>query len=539
MYRKNKIFIGHYVLSKKGDIMRFISKKVIIISLTLIFSLYEQTFADLNDGLVAYYPFKGNANDESGNGFNGLITGATLIADRFGNEDSAYFFDGIDDYIEIPDNENIDFFAGNFSICFWVKKLENSLDWDNCPGVQKWNNGSIPGTNEWSIGLCAGGSKNYPSFGFENNKADYRISSSEEIVVNYWYHLVGLRKDNQIMLYVNGKLKNSKDVGKISVNNFDSNLLIGKNTSLNIFTKAIFDDIRIYNRDLFEPEIRELYGLPNDSLICDINGDDKTGLEEAIHALKIATNFMYEPTEPHKAWTNDFGMTFVLIQPGTFVMGSPEGETGRGFDEVQYSVTLTQSYYFQTTEVTQGQWKAVMEINPSHFSSCGDNCPVENVSWEDAQVFIEKLNLHENTNLYHLPTEAQWEYAARAGSNTALANGNLVETDCNLDSNLNAMGWYCGNSDSKTHSVAQKIANAWGLYDMHGNVAEWCSDWAGVYPYISATDPRGPCSGSYRVIRGSAWNYYAQYCRSAGRYGVSPETSSKDIGLRLSRSLKP
>ncbi|KPA18066.1 serine/threonine protein kinase, partial [Candidatus Magnetomorum sp. HK-1] len=227
---------------------------------------------------------------------------------------------------------------------------------------------------------------------------------------------------------------------------------------------------------------------------------------------------------------------FVLIQPGTFVMGSPEGETGRSSDEVQHNVTLTQKYYLQTTEVTQGQWKAVMGSNPSYFSSCGDECPVEKVSWEDVQEFIEKLNLHENANRYKLPTEAQWEYAARSGSTTALANGNLVETNCSMDTNLNAMGWYCGNADNKTHQVAQKQANAWGLFDMHGNVWEWCSDWLGGYSDISVTDPGGASSGSTRVLRGGSWYDGAQYCRSANRSYSSPGTRSHSIGLRLSRT---
>jgi formylglycine-generating enzyme required for sulfatase activity len=251
------------------------------------------------------------------------------------------------------------------------------------------------------------------------------------------------------------------------------------------------------------------------------------------------TEPMCQTTEPQETWTNDFGMTFVLIQPGTFVMGSPEGETGRDSNEVQHNVTLTQKYYLQTTEVTQGQWKAVMGSNPSDFSGCGDDCPVEQVSWEDAQAFIEKLNLHENANRYSLPTEAQWEYAARAGSTTALANGNLVETGCSLDTNLNAMGWYCGNADGKTHPVAQKQPNAWGLYDMHGNVWEWCKDWYGSYPDISVTDPGGASSGSTRVGRGGGCYEYAQHCRSAERDSTSPGTRYDSIGLRLSRTLKP
>ena len=123
--------------------------------------------------------------------------------------------------------------------------------------------------------------------------------------------------------------------------------------------------------------------------------------------------------------------------------------------------------------------------------TCGDDCPVEKVSWKDAQEFIEKLNQHENENRYSLPTEAQWEYAARAGSTTALANGNLVKTVCGLDTKLSEMGWYCGNADSKTHPVAQKQPNAWGIYDMHGNVWEWCQDWKDSYPTTSVTDPGG------------------------------------------------
>jgi len=245
---------------------------------------------------------------------------------------------------------------------------------------------------------------------------------------------------------------------------------------------------------------------------------------------------------PTESWcqtlTNDYGMTFVLIQPGSFVMGSPENELGRSSREVQHGVTLSQAFYLQTTEVTQGQWKTVMGDNPSHFSGC-DDCPVEQVSWEDAQEFIEKLNLHENANRYRLPTEAQWEYAARSGSITALANGNLVETECNLDSNLNAMGWYCGNSDNKTHPVAQKEANSWGLYDMHGNVWEWCQDWSDSYPTNTVVDPMGPSSGTYKVVRGGGWHHGARTCRSANSYAYSPNYRYYLVGLRLSMIVNP
>jgi formylglycine-generating enzyme required for sulfatase activity len=226
-------------------------------------------------------------------------------------------------------------------------------------------------------------------------------------------------------------------------------------------------------------------------------------------------------------YVNSLGMTFNLILPGTYTMGSPEVESGHSGDEIQHQVTLTQPFYLQTTEVTQGQWEAVMGNNPSYFTDCGNDCPVEQVSWEDAQDFIAALNdLGEGT--YRLPTEAEWEYAARAGSTTAFANG-----DFSLN-NLDAMGWYDGNSGDTTHTVAQKQPNAWGLYDMHGNVLEWCQDRYGNYPSGSVTDPQGPSSGSARVVRGGCWGSHAEYCSSANRGRLMPGgNGGSNSGLRL------
>jgi formylglycine-generating enzyme required for sulfatase activity len=238
-------------------------------------------------------------------------------------------------------------------------------------------------------------------------------------------------------------------------------------------------------------------------------------------------------TVPDPYITNTIGMTFVYIEPGTFTMGSPSSELGHFSGETQHQVTLTKGYYMQTTEVTQGQWSAIMGNNPAHFNSCGDNCPMEYVSWDDVQAFITVLNEKEKSNQYRLPTEAEWEYAARAGSISALANGLITKTECELDANLNAMGWYCGNSDNSTHPVAQKQANAWGLYDMHGNVLEWCNDWYEDYPSNSVTDPEGPSSGTNRMLRGGSFNYYAKDCRSAARSASTPGTRSCHIGLRL------
>ncbi|MCP4349040.1 MAG: SUMF1/EgtB/PvdO family nonheme iron enzyme [Desulfobacterales bacterium] len=255
--------------------------------------------------------------------------------------------------------------------------------------------------------------------------------------------------------------------------------------------------------------------------------------------------------------TNSLAMTFNLIPAGTFMMGSPEDEPGRQSDETLHQVTLTKPFYIQTTEVTQGQWKSVMGENPSYFSNCGYDCPVEQVSWNDVQVFITELNkMGEGT--YRLPTEAEWEYAARAGSTTAFANGDITGTvttgGCDYDSNLNAMSWYCWNScvsyaggvdwssqswwvcplgtQLGTQPVAQKQPNAWGLYDMHGNVIEWCRDWYGDYPAY-ATDPTGPEFGSERVLRYGSWNGNAWFCRSASRGDYPPDKWSRSIGFRL------
>jgi formylglycine-generating enzyme required for sulfatase activity len=231
--------------------------------------------------------------------------------------------------------------------------------------------------------------------------------------------------------------------------------------------------------------------------------------------------------------TNSLGMSFVLIPAGTFTMGSPLDELGRSDDETQHEVTLSNSYYMQTTEVTQAQWEAVMGDNPSSFSGCSD-CPVETVSWNDAQDFIAELNaLGEGT--YRLPTEAEWEYACRAGSSTAFANGEITKTDCGYDPNLDQIGWYCYNADRQTHPGAQKDPNAWGLYDMHGNVWEWCQDWYGTYPTSAVTDPTGPSSGTNRVLRGGSGGYSAGGARSARRASTAGDIRYRCYGLRVVR----
>ena len=210
-------------------------------------------------------------------------------------------------------------------------------------------------------------------------------------------------------------------------------------------------------------------------------------------------------------------------------------------------------------EVTQEQWEAVMGENPSHFSRCGRKCPVESVSWADVQEYIGMLNARESEqgNRYRLPTEAEWEYAARAGTAGATPGGELWIDGRNIAPVLDGQAWYRGNSgvryangyDCRTweerqngpkkcgpHPVGMKRANAWGLHDMLGNVYEWVGDWYGKYPPSAVTDPAGPGMGTERVIRGGAWIFDPRHVRSASRDSYDPQQGLVIFGFRLVRT---
>ncbi|MCA9129784.1 MAG: SUMF1/EgtB/PvdO family nonheme iron enzyme [Planctomycetales bacterium] len=232
-------------------------------------------------------------------------------------------------------------------------------------------------------------------------------------------------------------------------------------------------------------------------------------------------------------FTNSVGMKLVLIKAGSFMMGSPDSDQDAyNFEKPQHRVTLSQDYYLGTTEVTQGQWEAVMGTTPwrgKTYVQEGSNYSATYVSWEDAIEFCKKLSSLEGKS-YRLPTEAEWEYACRGGTTTAYSFG----ADA---SQLSRYAWFNENAwdqDEKyAHPVAQKMANPFGLYDMHGNVYEWCSDWHGEYSSGSVTDPRGPGRGSYRVSRGGSWNFNARYCRSAYRINGSPDYRNDYLGFRV------
>ena len=233
-----------------------------------------------------------------------------------------------------------------------------------------------------------------------------------------------------------------------------------------------------------------------------------------------------------------------------FMMGSPETEPGREFDEPYHEMVLSWPVVVTDHEVTQAEWRAHMTQNPSHF--VGDDLPVENVSWFDAIEYCNRRSTaegltpayaidgdHVTWNLdadgYRLPTDAEWEWACRAGTSTAFSGGALTEETCGVDAVLDALGWYCGNAGPATHPVKSKQANAAGMYDMHGNVWEWCWDWYRAEG-PSPSEPAGPAAGLQRVIRGGSWYYYARECRSASRAPYYPNSADDIVGFRVART---
>jgi len=259
----------------------------------------------------------------------------------------------------------------------------------------------------------------------------------------------------------------------------------------------------------------------------------------------------------------------VLVAGGSFTMGSPVGELGRADDEDQHEVTLTRAFHLQEHPATQAEWRSVMGTSPSTHPGCGDDCPLETITWWDALAYANAISLR--TGLpecytlsgcsgtpgsgqictavtvnatggnpldcagYRLPTEAEWELAYRAGTTTAIYNGDLSTTGCSVDATLDEIGWYCGNADATTHPVGQKVANPLGLTDMSGNVYDWVWDWYGTYPG-TVTDPTGPASGTLRVLRGGSWESNAEWCRAAFRHAWDPGDAGPHFGVRLART---
>lgn len=234
-----------------------------------------------------------------------------------------------------------------------------------------------------------------------------------------------------------------------------------------------------------------------------------------------------------KPFYNSLSMRLVPIKPGSFAMGSPMSEKGRQDDEAQHQVKLTRGFLIGSTEVTQKQWETLMETTPWKFKDqtpVGRNQPATWISWKDADAFCQRLSVREDA-VYRLPTEAEWEYASRAGQ-----TGQYGFSD---SSNLSANSWFQDSvPSSQPQPVASKQPNAFGVFDMHGNAAEWCADWYGKYARSATTDPTGPTKGEYRINRGGDWDSPARFCRSAYRAGFPIDFKSGTIGFRVVREVQ-
>ena len=234
---------------------------------------------------------------------------------------------------------------------------------------------------------------------------------------------------------------------------------------------------------------------------------------------------------------NGIHQKFRWIPPGTFMMGSPENEKERSDSEQQHEVTLTRGFWLAETTCTQALWTEVMGHNPSHIK--GEERPVENVSWADVQQFIQKLEARKTGLNARLPTEAEWEYACRVGTTTPFWFGENITTDqVNYNGNYPYAEAEKGQYREETVPVKELPANAWGLYQMHGNVYEWCADWYGDYPSVPVTDPQGLEFGAYRVLRGGSWISYGRYVRSAYRAYGHPGFHDVLNGFRLALGQK-
>ncbi len=251
----------------------------------------------------------------------------------------------------------------------------------------------------------------------------------------------------------------------------------------------------------------------------------------------VATNPSSTSSSNPNIFKNLIGTGFVKIPSGSFKMGSPTSEKDRSDGEIQHQVTISKDFYMGKYEVTQTQWQAIMNSNPSNFK--GDNLPVEQVLWEDAQEFIKKLNA-KGEGTYRLPTEAEWEYAARGGKDGevfGIGDGkNFSSEQANFDGNYPYRNTAMGKYLQKTVNVGSYQANDFGLYDMHGNVWEWCQDWYGDYPSGAVTNPTGAISGSFRVNRGGSWNNPAVHLRSAIRSINTPSNRYDFLGFRVARN---
>ena len=278
-------------------------------------------------------------------------------------------------------------------------------------------------------------------------------------------------------------------------------------------------------------DMKEEYSLANQSRV--------TGVATYGRFRRFGVQVADEIAKPPRTITDAVtGMTLVEIPSGPFTMGSPNSEAGRAADETAHEVTISRPFFLGQFEVTDEQWRKVMSTSPSQFASCGLTCPVERVSYEDVQQFLEGLNARVTDVHFRLPTEAEWECACRAGSASPFTTGANITTE---QANFNGTHPYAsfppGVFRGQPTPTGAFDANVWGIGDMHGNVREWTSDWYAPYPRGASRDPRGPASGTTRVVRGGSWLSDANGVRCAARESHAPAERQGTIGFRVAADL--
>ncbi len=499
---------------------------------------------DLKTGLVLKMSFDQGSffeqggqtyvRDESGKGNHGKIIGARPAE---GRNSGALVFDAAKGYrVQVPSNPELSggptakltvagWFIGNGDIATKFTG-PNAKDWGlQCRDCVVFH--SETGGNFYVAGGCA--------------------------MVDFWHHAAFVldQADRNLRLYLDGELVYERtNLGNVSAPT-GAPVRIGGSTYGNR-DQGKLDNVVIYNRCLSQAEIRALMG---EKPSADAKSSPKPAVDPTGNTPPATSGASREQASLPKELSIDLPggvkMEFVLVPAGEFVMGSPEPERQMALEQAkahndkwvieriptegpQHKVKITKPFYLGKYEVAQAQWEAVMGNNPSQFK--GPLNPVEKVGWDDIQQFLAKMSrvrlsesqIHDTECRATLPTEAQWEYACRAGTTTTFYFGDNPAL-------LPQHGWYKDNSGGKTHPVGQGKPNAWGLYNMHGNVWEWCSDWCGkdFYEQSPPVDPVGPPTGSSRVLRGGGWLTHPEGCRSAFRNDGSPGYRGHGVGFRV------
>jgi formylglycine-generating enzyme required for sulfatase activity len=503
----------------------------------------------LSRGLVAYYPFNGNGKDETGQGKDGIVVDAILTKDRLGRPNQAYAFDGTKSRIDLPDNLfGPDVSEASFAA--WVSPNRENLK-KSTTSHHILNKGASSG--EMTMNLDEDGTV---SCGVNLRDPGGWYSARTPIPESPTFFVVAVyQKGKRVQIWLNGNLGAETEIPKGSLHQspgFHTSIGAYRNDNrASSLFQGVIDDVRVYDRALSAAEIKALYELESAPRIATTQ----------VPVPAVAPFDNAKAGEYQNKWadhlnvnvetTNSVGMKLLLIPPGTFTMGSPASEGGRDSDELldedSVQVTLQRPFLMQQCEVTQAQWTEVMNSTPwqqhdqhGYFRQ-GANFPASYISWSDADSFCQRLTTLErkigqigDAVRYRLPTEAEWEFSCRAGSVTAYSFGDN-------EKDLDRFAWHGSNAwdarEMYPHQVGIKLPNAWQLYDMHGNMAEWSLDFyqqglpGGLNPLVeSNADLR-------RTLRCGGWASRAENNRSARRGGESPDTRTDGTGFRVVREI--